>query len=1600
MRRIYTLFLISLFAATTFVASGADYTVEPVSQDANYETNNTTSQTLDSKSNEIQRKSFYQLNTAPLPFDAVNNGHERLAVSTGYYVVDNNDDAPEYWRPSEQFTPLDDQPNLWRTILPGPRIEPKSYWDNNKEEGLRFFRNPAFPIENGYDYFQHNDFPQDTTNNAFAGPIPLKMGFYFNGIRYDSFYVTTNGLIALTNRRYFYDEEGNKYIPSGEQTAYDPNSMDRFVTFVNGENRSRVGNGMNDNTPDNFGYKYSILGASPTDRNGGIRGNPNNRGPALNNATAPGFKPALIGFMYGDYELSQYARTANKVDHHGKVHYKRTETNDKVIIYFENLTVGRGLKSQIGWNITFGEDDYRPGDQGYIGVSGQTILNKNDSSITIVYERFTGAIPVGGGAVDATDIFRGNSAVGVYGFGRHASYNTTNGPDAGDSEFPATTEYEQYTHYFNYNEAPASYPLSFTTLKFKQHQNTLRVVDIQYRVRKQDPNASLAFSEKVNTQDVNNYELLAGNDYLGAIQPVAIIQNVSNDIQSPLGVNFVKQDLNFYARFRVRNRATGRIIYNRSVPVDDRCLSTPDDQLQNCNGNPDVRVRLVTVTIDDKNNYQAEVANYPGTNSWNGKTRTGIPPYGYVQVKFPPFEPNEFAKDENSKLYQIGRMAAFVVADATNPNTEKKLGDAWPFDDTASVNLHVMKLHNFFSDDVREYHLIDGIPIPSVQKWVSIDAEVVGGDALSRHPLPPRGEFAADNDERYTLSSPVIKMNRINVFGQDNTPGDELRSHPIDMRGRYGSVISLSVQRTLDRKFWDRGYGDNTLVGPEPRAVLNRDIFTPFGNSNFSVAAAPDMLALEIMLPSDNGVANITNVDDKRWRIHPRSFGEDPETKVPALGIFGAGGYLIGFLETDRDSSLALPNVATRELNSLRADIYDDGIDFVYKKYFVPVPDTFIRWKNDGAKHFRFRMKMFASNDKKCITCTNDDSDDYLIDNINVLFKSDETTDIEVSAITIDWPYTEAPATQATKIPIEVSASNNTANNAPFYYIKVKIFKGRNFDNNNLVYCRTRAITFHEANDEIIRNFPDFNSREFGEGDYRAQAIIVVEGGDLEELNDTTYTDFSLKFGATFAYDPTDNPSNDIGGGAFPSGRGLNIEAFADGGRGSANFVSGGYNELVSGAGYVGGSISGQIAMKFELLQTDTIYGYEALFGRINQAPDAIAFSIYRGSPNLDVPQSEISTSVINRDRGRDDRTDKLVYGEYVRFLLPEKQKQILDPGTYWMAIAQLGETGLELGGSKQRTGMRTMSAYVPPPIFAVGAVGGSGVTLNLHKEFRRRDGNKNLLNNSFFAFENTRGSGEWVPFTPSIGNVGYAHLHHFGWVPTEGRTFTLTNGTWIPLIRPFLGVKSSGSFNEAIPDCDVPIELVDFDGAPRKDAIDLYWETATEVNNKGFYIEKRSKVNDQFNEWEQISFVNGNGNTKTSSYYDFSDRNVQSGSTYQYKLRQVDFDGTQTCYDSKIVEIELTGNGDFVMKNYPNPVKNDTKIEYTLFKDGNVRIEVLDLLGNVVKTLVNEEISKGNYLFDYDATDALGNRLTSGTYFYRLTLDGVSQSAKMNVVQ
>ncbi|MFN3270036.1 MAG: hypothetical protein ACK42G_05575, partial [Candidatus Kapaibacteriota bacterium] len=359
--------------------------------------------------------------------------------------------------------------------------------------------------------------------------------------------------------------------------------------------------------------------------------------------------------------------------------------------------------------------------------------------------------------------------------------------------------------------------------------------------------------------------------------------------------------------------------------------------------------------------------------------------------------------------------------------------------------------------------------------------------------------------------------------------------------------------------------------------------------------------------------------------------------------------------------------------------------------------------------------------------------------------------------------------------------SNNTSVGAPSFLVTVMIYRpGEQL----AVYKRTEQMPGMNPSTTHELSMPDFNARLYGPGQYRIYAWLTVPGGDLEPLNDTNYIDVTLRFGEYFAYDQPTNPRNDVPDAQFAGipGRGLNLFGFAYGGTGSVYGPSSTYNYQYA-VGYEGGNGSGQIAMRFTLQQQDTIYGYQAFFGEQNQSPDYIAFSIYTGK---DQPTSLVANSTMYTLRAWDFEGDSVAVNRYLTYRLTKPI--ILQSGTYWMAIAQLGETGMELGASKYRMGMRITSIYIPPPITSGGPVGGSGYHLMIEKDFRKLSSTLNLVNDNVFAFENTRGSGNWVQFMPTIGNPGYAHLHHFGISPADNQTATLSRGTWVPLIRPYFG--------------------------------------------------------------------------------------------------------------------------------------------------------------------------------------------------------------------
>jgi hypothetical protein len=71
-----------------------------------------------------------------------------------------------------------------------------------------------------------------------------------------------------------------------------------------------------------------------------------------------------------------------------------------------------------------------------------------------------------------------------------------------------------------------------------------------------------------------------------------------------------------------------------------------------------------------------------------------------------------------------------------------------------------------------------------------------------------------------------------------------------------------------------------------------------------------------------------------------------------------------------------------------------------------------------------------------------------------------------------------------------------------------------------------------------------------------------------------------------------------------------------------------------------------------------------------------------------------------------------------------------------------------------------------------------------------------------------------------------------------------------------------------------------------------------------------------------------------------------------------------------------------------PNPVKTSTNITFNVFETSNVKLEVVDMLGNLVKVLENKMYNPGTFIAEWNGTDNNNNIMASGAYQVRLVSD------------
>ena len=223
-----------------------------------------------------------------------------------------------------------------------------------------------------------------------------------------------------------------------------------------------------------------------------------------------------------------------------------------------------------------------------------------------------------------------------------------------------------------------------------------------------------------------------------------------------------------------------------------------------------------------------------------------------------------------------------------------------------------------------------------------------------------------------------------------------------------------------------------------------------------------------------------------------------------------------------------------------------------------------------------------------------------------------------------------------------------------------------------------------------------------------------------------------------------------------------------------------------------------------------------------------------------------------------------------------------------------------------------------------------------------------------------------------SLSELRVAHWNGSEWEDMGNSAITgdeiagsITSATFVTSFSPFsLGTSTSNN--------PLPVELLYFKADVVDDYVELQWETAAEINNHFFTIERSLNGVD----YELLGDVYGAGNTTISQYYSLVDEDPFQGISY-YRLKQTDFDGQYEYFS--IVSVTLHKNQFELTNIYPNPTVNHTNVEFESIENGDVTLTIYNQLGvEVIKKLITAQEGTNSIVVDV-------TNLVQGSYYLTL---------------
>ncbi len=148
------------------------------------------------------------------------------------------------------------------------------------------------------------------------------------------------------------------------------------------------------------------------------------------------------------------------------------------------------------------------------------------------------------------------------------------------------------------------------------------------------------------------------------------------------------------------------------------------------------------------------------------------------------------------------------------------------------------------------------------------------------------------------------------------------------------------------------------------------------------------------------------------------------------------------------------------------------------------------------------------------------------------------------------------------------------------------------------------------------------------------------------------------------------------------------------------------------------------------------------------------------------------------------------------------------------------------------------------------------------------------------------------------------------------------------------------------------------------------------------------------------ISISSSSNTVKVS--WDLNSSSVSASLGNGTKIIELKKNGT-AIFSSSDLKLVLTGTRNDALlpkvyalqQNYPNPFNPTTSIRYELPADSKVNVKIYDIMGNEVKTLVDQDQEAGYKTIEWNSTNNAGNIVATGVYFYRITATNLSDASK-----